>query len=175
MPIKLATIPNTVFWWQANGCPPTDYGKWHYLVNETIKHLTDRYGIDEVKTWYFEVWNEPNLGSFFRGTQEEYFKLYEVSVDAVKSVCTDYHVGGPSTSGADFREGLGYLKAFIDFCSNKELPLISFLLTLTLPAGLLMRKVLSIWDISAKKYVVSFLITSKLLLTIHLIRMLKFI
>ncbi|MDE5995383.1 MAG: xylann 1,4-beta-xylosidase [Eubacterium sp.] len=122
MPIKIATVPNTVFWWQANGCPPTDYDKWHYLVNETVKHLTERYGIDEVKSWYFEVWNEPNLGSFFRGTQEEYFKLYEVSVDAVKSVCNDYRVGGPSTSGADFREGLGYLKAFVDFCNRKKLP-----------------------------------------------------
>lgn len=122
VPTELATVPNTVFWWHANGCPPTDYNKWHYLVNETVKHLTERYGIDEVKTWYFEVWNEPNLGSFFRGTQEEYFKLYEVSVDAVKSVCKDLRVGGPSTSGADFRENLGYFKAFIDFCSSKNLP-----------------------------------------------------
>ncbi len=122
MPCKIATVKNTVFWWQANGCPPTDYDKWHYLVNETVKHLTERYGANEVKTWYFEVWNEPNLGSFFRGTQEEYFRLYEVSVDAVKSICKDYRVGGPSTSGADFREGLGYLKAFIDFCDSKKLP-----------------------------------------------------
>ncbi len=122
MPGKIATVKNTVFWWQANGCPPTDYDKWHYLVNETVKHLTERYGANEVKTWYFEVWNEPNLGSFFRGTQEEYFRLYEVSVDAVKSICKDYRVGGPSTSGADFREGLGYLKAFIDFCDSKKLP-----------------------------------------------------
>lgn len=122
MPGKIATVKNTVFWWQANGCPPTDYDKWHYLVNETVKHLTERYGVDEVRTWYFEVWNEPNLGSFFRGTQEEYFRLYEVSVDAVKSICKDYRVGGPSTSGADFREGLGYLKAFIDFCDSKKLP-----------------------------------------------------
>lgn len=122
MPEKIATVLNTVFWWKANGCPPTDYDKWHYLVKETVKHLTERYGIDEVKTWYFEVWNEPNLGSFFRGTQEEYFKLYEVSVDAVKSVCPDFRVGGPSTSGADFRDGLGYLKDFISFCDSKKLP-----------------------------------------------------
>lgn len=123
MPFKLATVPNTVFWWQANGCPPKNYEKWHYLINETVKHLTERYGIDEVKSWYFEVWNEPNLGSFWRGTQEEYFKLYEISVDAVKSVCPDYRVGGPSTSGADFRENLGYFKAFIDFCTGKNLPI----------------------------------------------------
>lgn len=122
MPEKIAAVPNTVFWWKANGCPPTDYNKWHYLVKETVKHLTERYGIDEVKTWYFEVWNEPNLSSFFRGTREEYFKLYEVSVDAVKSVCPDLRVGGPSTSGADFRDGLGYLKDFISFCGSKKLP-----------------------------------------------------
>ncbi len=122
MPIKLAAVPNTTFWWKANGCPPTDYDKWYYLISETVKHFTERYGTDEVKQWYFEVWNEPNLGSFFRGTQEEYFKLYEVSVDAVKSVCEDYRVGGPSTSGADFRENLGYLKEFIKFCNNKKLP-----------------------------------------------------
>lgn len=122
MPSKIAKFKNTVFWWHANGSPPTDYKKWHFLVRETIKHLTNRYGIDEVKTWRFEVWNEPNLGSFFRGSQDEYFRLYEVTVDAVKSVCGDYLVGGPSTSGADFRENLQYLKSFIDFCSSKNLP-----------------------------------------------------
>lgn len=122
MPEKIATAKNTVFWWKANGCPPTDYDKWHYLVKETVKHVTERYGKEEVKSWYFEVWNEPNLGSFFKGTQEEYFKLYRVSVDAVKSVCSDYHVGGPSTSGADFRDNLNYLKAFISFCDEENLP-----------------------------------------------------
>lgn len=122
VPTELATVPNTVFWWKANGCPPNDYDKWHYLVKGTIEHLVERYGLEEVKTWYFEVWNEPNLGSFWRGTQEQYFKLYEVSVDAVKSVCKDLRIGGPSTSGADFRENLGYLKAFIKFCEEKNLP-----------------------------------------------------
>lgn len=122
MPSRLATVKNTVFWWQANGSPPTDYDKWYFLVLETVRHFTERYGVDEVKKWYFEVWNEPNLGSFWRGTQEEYFKLYEVSVRAVKSVCPDYRVGGPSTSGADFRENLRYFKAFIDFCREKCLP-----------------------------------------------------
>ena len=123
VPTELATVPNTVFWWKANGCPPNDYDKWHFLVKGTVEHLVERYGLDEVKQWYFEVWNEPNLGSFWRGTQEQYFKLYEISVDAVKSVCEDLRVGGPSTSGADFREDLGYLKAFIKFCEEKKLPI----------------------------------------------------
>lgn len=122
VPTELATIPNTVFWWKANGCPPNDYDKWHFLVKGTAEHLVERYGLDEIKQWYFEVWNEPNLGSFWKGTQEQYFKLYEVSVDAVKSVCKDFRVGGPSTSGADFRENLVYLKAFIKFCEEKKLP-----------------------------------------------------
>lgn len=123
MPKPIAAVPDTVFWWHANGCPPTDYDKWHTLVLETVRHLTWRYGEEQVKTWYFEVWNEPNLGSFWRGTQEEYFRLYEVSLHAVKSVCPDYQVGGPSTSGADFREDLNYLKAFIQFCAQKNLPI----------------------------------------------------
>lgn len=122
VPTELATIPNTLFWWRANGCPPNNYGKWHYLVKRTVEHLIERYGIEEIKTWYFEVWNEPNLDSFWRGTQEEYFKLYEVSADAVKSVCNELKIGGPSTSGADFREDLTYFKEFIDFCESKQLP-----------------------------------------------------
>lgn len=122
VPTELATVPNTVFWWKANGCPPVDYDKWHFLVKGTVEHLVERYGLEEVKSWYFEVWNEPNLGSFWRGTQEQYFKLYEVSVDAVKSVCKDFRLGGPSTSGADFRDDLGYLKAFIKFCEENNLP-----------------------------------------------------
>lgn len=122
MPIQLATVPNTTFWWKANGCPPTDYQKWHDLVRATILHLTERYGEEELKTWYFEIWNEPNLDSFFQGTQQEYFRLYTVTAEAVKSVCPDYKVGGPSTSGADFRDGLGYLKEFIRYASENHLP-----------------------------------------------------
>lgn len=122
MPVELATVPNTTFWWKANGCPPTDYDKWADLVRATVEHLTRRYGEEEVKTWYFEVWNEPNLGSFFRGTRQEYFRLYTVTAAAVKSVCPAYRVGGPSTSGADFREGLGYLREFADFCAENHLP-----------------------------------------------------
>ncbi len=123
VPTELATVPDTVFWWHANGCPPNDYDKWAFMVNGTVKHLVERYGLDEVKTWYFEVWNEPNLGSFWRGTQEQYFKLYEVSVPAVKSLCPDLRVGGPSVSGADFRDGLNYFKEFICFCEKKNLPI----------------------------------------------------
>ncbi len=122
MPTQLATVTGTVFWWKANGCPPTSYEKWHFLVQQTVRHFTERYGEEEVRSWYFEVWNEPNLRSFFAGTQEEYFQLYAVTVDAVRSVCPKYRVGGPSTSGADFREDLGYLKEFLRHCSERRIP-----------------------------------------------------
>ncbi len=122
MPDKLKANNKTLFWWKAHICPPNDYDKWALLVSETVKHAVDRYGIDEVKKWRFEVWNEPNLGSFWYGTQEEYFKLYKYSVNAIKAIDKDLLVGGPSTSGADFREDLGYLKDFIKFCEKKNLP-----------------------------------------------------
>ncbi len=122
MPDKLKGNNETLFWWKAHTCPPSDYDKWALLVSETVKHAIDRYGLDEVKKWRFEVWNEPNLGSFWHGTQEEYFKLYKYSVNAIKVIDQDLLVGGPSTSGADFREDLGYLKDFIKFCENANLP-----------------------------------------------------
>lgn len=122
VPTKLATVPDTIFWWHANGCPPIDYEKWGFMLKGMLEHMADRYGLAEMKNWYFEVWNEPNLTSFWRGTQEEYFRLYETSVHVIKSFCKELKVGGPSTSGADFREDLAYLKDFIRFCSSKNLP-----------------------------------------------------
>ena len=82
-----------------------------------VLHFTERYGSDEVKTWYFEVWNEPNLSGFWSGTQEEYFKLYEHSVSAIKSVNKEYRVGGPATAGA------AWVPEMISFCSRNALPL----------------------------------------------------
>lgn len=97
-PGDLATEKGTVFWWKANGSPPKDYTKWQELVLRLTKHCVARYGIEEVLTWYFEVWNEPNLNPFFRGTKSQYFELYRVSVDAIKSVDPRLRVGGPATS-----------------------------------------------------------------------------
>ncbi|MFJ8057407.1 beta-xylosidase [Streptomyces sp. NPDC096142] len=97
-PPELAREKATVFWWGANGSPPTDHEKWAALVRATVEHWVGRYGIDEVRAWYFEVWNEPNLGPFFRGTRSEYFELYRVTAEAVKSVDPRLRVGGPATS-----------------------------------------------------------------------------
>lgn len=121
MPEALATKPHTLFWWKGNACPPTDYDKWAQLVKATVMHCIERYGLDSILEWKWEVWNEPNLDSFWTGTQEEYFRLYEVTARAIKDIDKRLAVGGPSSSGADFRDNLNYLRAFIDFCSEKKL------------------------------------------------------
>jgi xylan 1,4-beta-xylosidase len=118
MPSALASGSNTIFWWRGNVTPPKDYEKWEALIRNLTQHFTERYGVDEVKTWYFEVWNEPNLSpGFWTGTQEEYFKLYEYSAKAVKSVNLEYHIGGPATAGAAWETEL------IDFCAKNKVPI----------------------------------------------------
>lgn len=86
------------FWWKGHVSPPKDYGKWAELVAAFTRHCISRYGIEEVKTWYFEVWNEPNLRGFWLGTRSQYFELYKVSAQAIKSIDPRLRVGGPSTS-----------------------------------------------------------------------------
>jgi xylan 1,4-beta-xylosidase len=99
MPRALASGGKTVFWWQGNITPPKDYDKWGRLIRALTQHWTDRYGAEEVRQWYFEVWNEPNLDVFWSGDQAEYFKLYKVTAGAIKSVSPNYRVGGPATAG----------------------------------------------------------------------------
>jgi len=117
MPSALASGKQSIFWWRGNVTPPKDYNKWEELIRNLTIHFTERYGADEVKTWYFEVWNEPNLSGFWSGTQEEYFKLYKYSVSAIKSVNKEYHVGGPATAGAAWESEM------IEFCNKNVLPL----------------------------------------------------
>jgi xylan 1,4-beta-xylosidase len=105
VPDELATTKNTTFWWQANGAPPSDYNKWSNLVRHTVDHWVARYGIDEVRHWYFEVWNEPNLTTpFFRGTQQQYFDLYKITAQTIKAVDPALRVGGPATSNFNLDE-----------------------------------------------------------------------
>ncbi len=99
MPRELATQTETLFWWKAHCSPPNDMGRWAELVTATVRHWVARYGIDEVRTWPFEVWNEPNLVPYFwTGTRTQYFELYEATVRAVRAVDAGLRVGGPSTS-----------------------------------------------------------------------------
>jgi len=118
MPSALASGSQTIFWWRGNVTPPKDYPKWEELIRQLTLHFTERYGVEEVKTWYFEVWNEPNLSpGFWSGTQAEYFKLYQYSANAIKSVNKAYRVGGPATAGA------AWVPEMIDFCSKNKVPL----------------------------------------------------
>ncbi len=99
MPRELATQTETLFWWKAHCSPPTDMGAWVDLVTATVEHWIERYGRDEVRTWPFEVWNEPNLvPHFWTGTRTEYFQLYEATARAVKAIDPQLRVGGPSSS-----------------------------------------------------------------------------
>src|ERR1035438_2182377 len=105
VPAELATVKDTTFWWHANGSPPTDNARWAALVDHTLRHWVERYGLPEMRTWYFEVWNEPNLPSFFRGgTQAQYFELYKLTAETIKAVDPQLRVGGPATSNFNLDE-----------------------------------------------------------------------
>ena len=121
MPHKLASGDQTVFYWKGNITPPSDYSKWADLIKATISHFIERYGREEVIAWPFEVWNEPNLTSFWKDSDmPEYFKLYDISSRAVKEVDSRIRVGGPAICGVDDER---WLKEFLTHCATKELPL----------------------------------------------------
>ena len=97
-PKDLATRKGTVFWWKGHGSPPRSYSRWAGLVKRFAEHCVRRYGVSEVRNWFFEVWNEPNLQPFFHGTRSQYFELYKTTSLALKGVDKDLRVGGPTTS-----------------------------------------------------------------------------
>jgi xylan 1,4-beta-xylosidase len=121
MPKELASGDQTIFYWEGNVTPPSDYDEWAALVKATINHWISRYGLDEVLTWPMEVWNEPNLESFWKDADmEEYFKLYDVTSRAVKSCDPGIRVGGPAICGVDDER---WLRCFLEYCSGKNVPL----------------------------------------------------
>jgi xylan 1,4-beta-xylosidase len=103
MPKKLAAHPQDIqgFWYTPIISPPSDYAKWDALITAFANHLIERYGIDEISKWYFEVWNEPNIG-FWGGipAQSTYFELYDHTARALKAVSAKIQVGGPATAQA---------------------------------------------------------------------------
>lgn len=118
MPKKLAAqdMPHA-FWYKPNVSPPKDWNKWDDLITEFTKHLVERYGIDEVSKWYFEVWNEPNI-DFWGGhpNQPTYWELYDHTARAVKSVNPRLRIGGPATAQAAWAD------AFIQHCAENHIP-----------------------------------------------------
>jgi len=91
--------------------PPKDYQQWAELVFQWTKHCLERYGPAEVETWYWEVWNEPNIG-YWRGTPEEFHKLHDYAIDAVRRALPTAKVGGPDTAGSGGR----FTRDFIEHC-----------------------------------------------------------
>jgi xylan 1,4-beta-xylosidase len=118
MPRDLARDPRQwVFEYRGLTSPPKEWERWGELNGRLAAALVERFGVEEVARWGFEVWNEPNLEVFWTGTQEEYFRLYEVAACAIKAVDERLLVGGPSTAAA------GWVADFLDFVVREEVPL----------------------------------------------------
>jgi len=119
MPNDLASGTQTQFYWKGNVTPPKDYGQWQNLIKTLLKHLINRYGIKEVRSWPIEVWNEPDLAIFWQnGDQQEYFKLYRQTAEAIKEVDSQIQVGGPATCPG----AIHWIPVFLDMCGKHKTP-----------------------------------------------------
>jgi xylan 1,4-beta-xylosidase len=119
MPQKLAAkIIYQPFWYKPIVSPPKDWNRWGDMISHLAQHLIDRYGIDEVSQWYFEVWNEPNL-DFWAGEPKEatYEQLYDTTARAIKKVSPRLRVGGPATAQA------AWVDRFIQHTVTANVPL----------------------------------------------------
>lgn len=117
MPEALASGSKTVFHYKGNITPPKSFDEWADLVGALAGHLVDRYGANEVRKWFFEVWNEPNLDMFWAGTMQEYFLLYQSAAIAIKKVDDKLAVGGPATA-ID-----AWIPELREFCEKQNIPL----------------------------------------------------
>ncbi len=116
MPSALAKGKKLGLRYNPNITMPKSLTAWSAYIQKLIRFLLDRYGIDEVGSWYFEVWNEPDLSCFFAGSQKDYFRLYEATARAIKAVSPKLRVGGPSTSACL------WLEEFLAFCKERDVP-----------------------------------------------------
>ena len=115
-PQALKTSENKVFWWNGNTSHPNPEA-WHDLIAAFVTHLEQRYGRDEVRSWFFEVWNEPNLDGFWeKADQQAYFDLYENTARTMKAIDPQLRVGGPSTAGA------AWVPEFLSFVAAHNVP-----------------------------------------------------
>lgn len=102
--------------------PPTNYDKWGELVYRWVTHCVQKYGAPEVVSWYWEVWNEPDI-EYWHGTPEEYDELYDHTARAIKRALPTARVGGPATTGPGSQRSSGFLRQFLEHCSNAGVPL----------------------------------------------------
>ncbi len=117
MPTALASGDQAVFFYRANVTPPADYAQWNAFIAALVSHWRDRYGVDEVRRWYFEVWNEANLSSFWSSTRDEYFRLYAETARTIKALDPELKVGGPATSRGE------WMPEFLSWCRERDVPL----------------------------------------------------
>ena len=99
--------------------PPKDYDKWSELVFQFVRHLRTRYGDAEVRTWLWEVWNEPDI-DYWKGTGEEFFKLYDFTVDAVLRALPEARIGGPDSTGPGSPKSAEFLQHFLEHCAHEK-------------------------------------------------------
>ncbi|MEI2406349.1 GH39 family glycosyl hydrolase [Niallia taxi] len=97
MPKDLATTEDTIFLWDAYISPPKQMSHWKALLEAFFKHIINRYGLNEVRTWYFEFWNEPEVPYFWKGSREEFLTLYAETFKTIKSIDSEIKVGGFSS------------------------------------------------------------------------------
>jgi xylan 1,4-beta-xylosidase len=116
MPLALASGNDIVFHYKGNVTPPRDYKEWETLIYTLVKHWVDRYGISEVRQWFFEIWNEPNLSAFWKSTKADYFRLYQHAARAIKKVDKALQVGGPATADN------AWITDFLNFCKKHKVP-----------------------------------------------------
>jgi len=116
MPNTLASGSDTVFHYRGNITAPKDYDAWEKFIQKLVEHWVQRYGVTEVRKWFFEVWNEPNLDAFWKKTQADYFNLYKHTANAIKNVNKNLKVGGPATADN------AWIKDFVDYCDKNEIP-----------------------------------------------------
>jgi xylan 1,4-beta-xylosidase len=116
MPKNLASGKSTFGFYNANTTPPVSQADWGDFIAQFVQHLIGRYGASEVRTWMFEVWNEPNLPFFWTGAQADYFTLYKTTATALKGVDGQLQVGGPATSS------IQWIPDFLAFCKANDAP-----------------------------------------------------
>jgi xylan 1,4-beta-xylosidase len=116
MPTALASSDQSQFHYRANVSSPRDPAQWAVLIRKLVGHWVERYGLGEVRQWFFEVWNEPNLTAFGSGKPEDYFTLYRYTVEAIKGVDSKLKVGGPATADN------AWVDEFLTYCRSNNLP-----------------------------------------------------
>jgi xylan 1,4-beta-xylosidase len=117
MPEALASGTQTIFWWKGNVTPPKSQAEWAEFIEAFARHEIARRGLAELRQWYFEVWNEPNLDGFWTGGQDGYFQLYATTARALKGVDAKLRVGGPATAG------MAWIPEFLAYCKENDVPI----------------------------------------------------